>query len=61
MQSSDEWLILARRAGLDRAIEDYPTDVQAAAAAAKAAIALLTPPTDPAHEPWPAMCVVPAA
>ncbi len=53
-----DWLILARRAGLDLAIEAFPADVQAAAAAAAKAQAELATPTNPADEPWPAMRVV---
>ncbi len=56
-EQADDWSILARRAGLDLAVEAFPTDVQAAAAAAAKAVAGLPTPTDPADEPWPPMRV----
>jgi hypothetical protein len=48
---------LARRAGLERALADFPDDVTAAATAAKTAVSKLIPPEDPASEPWPPMRV----
>jgi hypothetical protein len=48
---------LARRAGLDRTLADFPDDVAAAATAAKTAVGKLVPPEDPASEPWPPMRV----
>jgi hypothetical protein len=56
-EQTGDWLILARRAGLDLAVEAFPTDVQAAAEAAAKALAGLPTPTDPADEPWPPMRV----
>ncbi len=55
----EDWVILARRAGLDIALDTLPDDVKAAAASAKSALAALHPPTDPADEPWPAMRMAP--
>ncbi|MBI3198425.1 MAG: hypothetical protein HYZ40_13150 [Rhodospirillales bacterium] len=46
--------LLARRAGLDKALADHPEDV--AAAAAQAAVARrIKAPADPRAEPWPPM------
>jgi hypothetical protein len=47
--------LLARRAGLDKALERFPEDVLAAAEQANAAAAKLKAPTDPRAEPWPPM------
>ncbi len=58
---TEDWLSLARRAGLDLAIEAFPADVQAAAAAAAKARAELPTPTNPADEPWPSMRMVAGA
>lgn len=46
---------LARRAGLDKALADFPDDVAAAAEQAGNAIARIKIPEDPRAEPWPAM------
>jgi hypothetical protein len=48
---------LARRAGLDKAMAEFPEDVAAAAEQAGSAVAKLKAPTDPRAEPWPAMRV----
>ena len=47
--------LLARRAGLDRALQEFPDDVAAAAAQAAGSIARMKAPTDPRAEPWPPM------
>jgi hypothetical protein len=47
--------LLARRAGLDKALAEFPDDVAAAAEQAESALARMKPPTDPRAEPWPPM------
>lgn len=47
--------LLARRAGLDRALAQFPDDVAAAAAQAEGVAARIKAPADPAAEPWPPM------
>jgi hypothetical protein len=47
--------LLARRAGLDKALNEFPDDVMAAATHAGSAIARMKAPTDPRAEPWPPM------
>jgi hypothetical protein len=47
--------LLARRAGLDKALKEFPDDVTAAAAQAAGAVARVKPPADPRAEPWPPM------
>jgi hypothetical protein len=47
--------LLARRAGLDKALQEFPEDVAAAAQQASASLANMKAPTDPRAEPWPAM------
>ena len=49
--------LLARRAGLDKALAQFPDDVAAAAAQAEGVAARVNAPTDPAAEPWPPMRV----
>ena len=49
--------VLARRAGLGRAIAEYPEDVHAAAAAATAITSGLYEAHDAGIEPWPPMRV----
>ena len=49
--------LLARRAGLDTALAQFPDDVAAAAAQADGVAARIHAPTDPAAEPWPPMRV----
>ena len=49
--------LLARRAGLDKALAEFPDDVAAAAVSAGNAVARLKPPTEPRAEPWPPMKV----
>ncbi len=49
--------ILARRAGLDKALAQFPDDVAAAAAQANGVAARIHAPIDPAAEPWPPMRV----
>jgi microcystin degradation protein MlrC len=46
---------LARRAGLDKALAEFPDDVAAAAAQAAGVMAKIKVPIDPRAEPWPAM------
>ena len=46
---------MAAAAGLSEALTQYPNDVAAAAAAARAATAGLNIPTGPEAEPWPPM------
>lgn len=46
---------LARRAGLEKALKDFPDDVSAAAHQAEGAQQKMMPSTDPRAEPWPAM------
>jgi hypothetical protein len=47
--------LLARRAGLEKALAEFPEDVAAAAEQASGAIARMKAPTDPRAEPWPPM------
>ncbi len=47
--------LLARRAGLDKALAEFRDDVAAAAAAAEAAVARMRAPSAPRAEPWPPM------
>jgi hypothetical protein len=47
--------LLARRAGLDKALAEFPEDVAAAAAQAERALGAMQAPTDPRAEPWPPM------
>ena len=47
--------LLARRAGLDMALREFPDDVAAAAMQAEGSIARMKAPTDPRAEPWPPM------
>jgi hypothetical protein len=49
--------LLARRAGLDKALAQFPDDVAAAAAQADGVAARVNGPTDPGAEPWPPMRV----
>jgi hypothetical protein len=53
---------LARRAGLQRALEEFPDDVAAAAVSAEKAIERVRrssgPLLEPSSEPWPPMVVV---
>jgi hypothetical protein len=46
---------LARRAGLQKALAEFPDDVAVAAAQAAAATDKLKAPRDPRAEPWPPM------
>ena len=46
---------LARAAGLDKALADFPEDVAAAAEQALGNQSGIDYPTDPAAEPWPPM------
>lgn len=48
---------LARAAGLEKALADYPEDVAAAAAQAELQAGTIAFPTAPAAEPWPPMQV----
>jgi hypothetical protein len=47
--------LLARRAGLDKALAQFPEDVVVAAEQAKGAAAKIKTPADPRAEPWPPM------
>ena len=47
--------LLARRAGLDKALAEFPEDVAAAAEQASGSVARMKAPTDPRAEPWPPM------
>lgn len=47
--------LLARRAGLDQALAEFPDDVAAAAEQARVAIGRMKAPSDPRAEPWPPM------
>ena len=53
----DQQLIaaLARAAGLDKALAEFPDDVAAAAAQALNNAGVVQVPTDPTAEPWPPM------
>jgi hypothetical protein len=46
---------LAKAAGLDRALADFPDDIEAAAAQALGHANAIKYPSDPAAEPWPPM------
>lgn len=46
---------LAHRAGLDKALAEFPDDVAAAADSASTVTARIKVPADPRAEPWPAM------
>ncbi|HEX6442458.1 MAG TPA: hypothetical protein VF007_09750 [Stellaceae bacterium] len=47
--------LLARRAGLEKALDEFPEDVAAAAEQAGGAVARIKAPNDPKAEPWPPM------
>jgi hypothetical protein len=47
--------LLARRAGLAKALSEFPEDVTAAAEQASGSVARMKAPTDPRAEPWPPM------
>ncbi|MDI1283698.1 MAG: hypothetical protein PSV46_04820 [Reyranella sp.] len=47
--------VLARRAGLDKALAQFPDDVAAAVAQAAGAVQKIKVPADPRAEPWPPM------
>lgn len=47
--------ILVRRAGLEKALAEFPDDVAAAAAQAANVAARMQAPSDPRAEPWPPM------
>jgi hypothetical protein len=46
---------LARAAGLDKALKEFPDDVEAAAAQALNNAGAVQVPADPVVEPWPPM------
>ena len=46
---------LAKAAGLDKAIAEFPADIEAAATQALGHTDAVKYPTDPAAEPWPPM------
>ena len=47
--------LLARRAGLEKALREFPEDVAAAAEQASGSAAKISAPADPRAEPWPPM------
>ena len=47
--------LLARRAGLDKALAEHREDVEAAANQADGSVARMKAPADPRAEPWPPM------
>ena len=47
--------LLARRAGLEKALKEFPEDVAAAAEQASGSVAKMSAPTDPRVELWPPM------
>ena len=47
--------LLARRAGLDKALAQFPDDVAAAAEQAENVVERMQAPSDPRAEPWPPM------
>ena len=47
--------ILARAAGLEKALAEFPDDVAAAAAQAANVVERMKAPSDPRAEPWPPM------
>ena len=49
--------LLARRAGLDRALAEFPDDVTAAVTQAAGVVQKIKAPADPRAEPWPPMRV----
>jgi hypothetical protein len=57
MRAIDKELMqaLARRAGLDKALAEFPDDVAAAADSAATVTARIKAPADPRAEPWPPM------
>jgi hypothetical protein len=46
---------LAKAAGLDKALAEFPDDIEAAASQAAGHMEAIKYPTDPAAEPWPPM------
>ena len=49
--------LLARGAGLDKALAQFPEDIAAAAKQASDSVAKIKVPIDPHAEPWPPMLV----
>jgi hypothetical protein len=49
--------MLAHRAGLDKALAEFPEDVAAAAEQAEGSVARMKAPAEPRAEPWPPMRV----
>lgn len=47
--------LLAKRAGLEKALAEFPGDVAAAAEQAASVAARIKPPADRRAEPWPPM------
>ena len=47
--------LLARRAGLEKALAEFPDDVAAAATQAANVVERMKAPADPRAEPWPPM------
>ena len=47
--------LLARRAGLEKALAEFPDDIAGAAQQAETAAARINAPSDPRAEPWPPM------
>ena len=60
MDMTDDMVaMLARRAGLDLALAEFPEDVAAAANTAATAAAAIVTPADIRAEPWPPMQTAP--
>ncbi|MGC8477736.1 MAG: hypothetical protein ACP5NP_15410 [Acetobacteraceae bacterium] len=55
--TNDVLAALARAAGLEKALAQFPDDVAAAAEQALATASAFTHPVSPAAEPWPPMRV----
>ncbi len=53
--SEQQIAIMALAAGLDKALAEFPEDVQIAAREALDNAAKIEAPTDPVAEPWPSM------
>ena len=47
--------LLARRAGLEKALQEFPEEVAVAAEQASGSAAKINAPADPRAEPWPPM------
>jgi hypothetical protein len=54
-ESEPYWVMVAREAGLDKALLEHYDDIAAAAASAATAAKGFAAPSDPRAEPWPPM------